>query len=136
MTVQRAAYLSEARLHDSFALPPLHETVDEIRAAIASDTVLKAVAGTRLVGAVRGRAEGDTFHVGRLAVAPDLQGNGIGTALLRAIEQRFPDVRRFELFTGPKSEANVRLYRRLGYVECGPRRPDSLIYLEKVRGKR
>jgi ribosomal protein S18 acetylase RimI-like enzyme len=130
LTVQRAAYLSEAQLHETFALPPLTETLDEIRAAIASVTVLKAVSGTRIVGAVRGRADGDTCHIGRLAVAPDLQGNGIGTALVRAIEARFPQVRRFELFTGPRSEANVRLYRRLGYVELP--RQGFLIHLEKL----
>ena len=133
LTVQRAAYLSEARLHESFALPPLTETLDEIRAAIASVTVLKAVAGTRLVGAVRGRADGDTCHIGRLAVAPDLQGNGVGTALLRAIEERFPGVPRFELFTGGRSEPNLRLYRRFGYADL-PRRPadhPDLLYLVK-----
>jgi GNAT superfamily N-acetyltransferase len=134
LTVQRAAYLAEAALYNDFSLPPLHESVEEIRAAIARVTVLKAVAGTRIVGAVRGRAEGGTCHVGRLAVAPDLQGNGIGTALLRAIEQRFPGVPRFELFTGGRSEDNLRLYRRLGYVDLAPRPGDDpkLAYLEKV----
>jgi hypothetical protein len=33
MTLQRAAYLSEARLQADFDLPPLLETVAEVRAA-------------------------------------------------------------------------------------------------------
>ena len=134
LTVQRAAYLSEAAIYQHFGLPPLTETLAGIRAAIAALTVLKAVAGTRIVGAVRGRVEGDTCYVGRLAVAPDLQGQGIGTALLRAIEDRFPAVPRFELFTGARSEANLRLYRRLGYVDLEPRPGDhpDLSYLAKV----
>jgi len=133
LTLQRAAYLSEARLYQYFELPPLTETLAEVRAAIGSVTVLKAVAGTRIVGAVRGRAEGDACYVGRLAVAPDLQGNGIGTALLRAIEERFPGVPRFELFTGGRSADNIRLYQRHGYVERDRRLGDhpELIYLEK-----
>ncbi len=28
----------------------------------------------------------------------------------------FPQVERYELFTGARSEGNLRLYRRLGYV--------------------
>lgn len=133
LTLQRAAYLPEGALYHDFTLPPLTETLDEVRAAIASQTVLKAVAGTRIVGAVRGRCDGDTCHVGRLAVAPDLQGQGVGTALLRAVEERFPGVRRFELFTGRRSAPNIRLYRRLGYREYPTTgtHPD-LIYLEKV----
>jgi len=132
LTVQRAAYVSEAALYQSFTLPPLVEDLDGIRAAIADAVVLKAVAGHRIVGAVRGRLAGPTCHVGRLAVAPDLQGNGVGTALLRAIEDRFPGVRRFELFTGNLSEANLRLYRRLGYVDLTVQPDPKLIYLEKV----
>jgi GNAT superfamily N-acetyltransferase len=133
LTVQRAAYVSEARLYQYFDLPPMIETVDEVRAAIAAETVLVALAGTRIVGGVRGRLDGDTCYVGRLAVAPDQQGNGVGTALLRAIEERFAGVRWFELFTGGRSEPNLRLYRRVGYVDL-PRRPGDhpdLLYLAK-----
>jgi ribosomal protein S18 acetylase RimI-like enzyme len=133
LTVQRAAYLSEGALHDSFTLPPLTETVDQVRAAIAGGGVLKAVLGTRIVGAVRAALDGDTCHVGRLAVAPDLQGQGIGTRLLAAVEQRYAGrVARFELFTGPNSAANLRLYRRLGYVDIAPPPGAApLVYLEK-----
>jgi GNAT superfamily N-acetyltransferase len=132
LTVQRAAYLAEAVRYQDLTLPPLHETVTEIRAAIAELTVLKALRGTRLVGAIRGRREGDTCHVGRLAVAPDLQGHGIGTAMLAALEERFAGVGRFELFTGRDSHPNLRLYRRLGYVVLPrPTEHPLFTYLEK-----
>ena len=132
LTLQRAAYLAEGAIYQAFDLPPLTETLAEVRAAIGSLLVLKALSGTRIVGAVRGRLDGETWHVGRLAVAPDLQGQGIGTALLRAVEQRAPDpVRRYELFTGRDSEANLRLYRRLGYLDLPHLAHPVLVYLEK-----
>jgi ribosomal protein S18 acetylase RimI-like enzyme len=134
LTLQRAAYLAEAAIYDDFRLPPLTETLAEIRTAVTGLTVLKAVIGTRIVGAARGRVTGDTCEVGRLAVAPDLQGIGIGTSLVRAIEDRFPGVRRYELFTGKRSEANIRLYERLGYREIADREHPVLIFLEKVVG--
>jgi len=76
---------------------------------------------------------GGTCHVGRLAVAPDLQGRGIGSRLVAALEDRYADeVVRFELFTGPRSEPNARLYRRLGYVDMPtPEGRHPLVYLEK-----
>lgn len=135
LTLQRAAYVTEAQLHDDPCLPPLTETLDELRAAMAAGTMLKAVLGARIVGAVRGRSEGETLYVGRTAVVPDLQGRGIGTRLLAAIEATAgPQVERFELFTGDRSAANLRLYERLGYRElrreqAGPR--VTLVFMEK-----
>jgi GNAT superfamily N-acetyltransferase len=57
--------------------------------------------------------------IGRIAIAPDVQGGGIGTRLLAAIEARGREAgcREAELFTGSLSEANLRLYEREGYRE-------------------
>ena len=76
--------------------------------------MLVARLGTRFVGAVRGVVDGSVCHVGRLVVAPDLQGRGIGRRLLLAIEQHAP-ASRFTLFTGHRSVGNLGLYRSVGY---------------------
>ncbi len=116
LTLQRAAYVTEAQLYDDVRLPALVQTLDELLDELAVSTCLAAVAGSRLVGAVRTREQDGVLHVGRLTVAPDLHGHGIGTRLLLAAEQatRLP---RAALFTGARSAANLRLYRRHGYVE-------------------
>jgi ribosomal protein S18 acetylase RimI-like enzyme len=136
MTVQRAAFLIEGELNDSFTLPPLTETVDEVRKAIESDTVvLVARLGHRIVGSVRGIAADGTGHVGRLSVAPDMHGRGIGRDLMAAIEAALAGrVTRYELFTGATSENNLRMYRRLGYHDIGWRpaaAAPGIAYLEK-----
>ena len=51
----------------------------------------------------------------RVAVLPAYQGRGIGRRLVAEVERRFPQARRFELFTGARSVENIRLYERLGY---------------------
>jgi ribosomal protein S18 acetylase RimI-like enzyme len=115
LALQKLAYQSEARLYDDWNLPPLTQTLDSLRAEFDAARVLKALDGDRIVGAVRAREAAGNCHVGRLVVSPELQGRGIGTRLLRAIEAEFPKVDCFELFTGSRSEANIRLYERLGY---------------------
>lgn len=122
LTVQRAAYLAEAQRYGDPYLPPLTESLEEVRAELAGPTiVLVARLGTGLVGSVRARLDGDTAHVARLSVAPDQQGRGIGGRLLTAVEAACAGrVGRFTLFTGPDSEENLRLYRRHGYVLAGP----------------
>ena len=99
-------------------LPALVQTLSELRSELAGATALEAVLGHRIVAAVRGRVAGDTLHVGRLIVAPDRQGSGIGTDLLAALEAAAPTaVRRATVFTGDRSIRNLGLYGRLGYVE-------------------
>ena len=53
---------------------------------------------------------------GRLMVAPDLTGRGLGRWLLEQAEAMAPGpAKRFELNTGVLSAANIRRYRRAGY---------------------
>ena len=116
LTLQRAAYVAEAQLYDDVRLPALVQTLDELADELTRSTCLAALAGSRLVGAVRTHERDGVLHVGRLAVVPDLQGHGIGTRLLLAAERTTP-LARATLFTGARSTANLRLYRRHGYVD-------------------
>lgn len=121
-TVQRAAYVTEAQAYGDAFIVPLTETGTQIGAALDKGVLLlKAVEGTRIVGSVRGTAQGGTFLVNRLTVAPDRQRRGIARALMAALEGRalaeHPEVATFALFTGHMSDRNLKLYRSLGYQE-------------------
>jgi ribosomal protein S18 acetylase RimI-like enzyme len=137
LTVQRAAYLSEAQRYGDPFLPPLTQSLDELAGEMRAGRRLVALVGTRVVGSVRGVEDDGVLHIGRLAVAPDQQGRGIGTRLLRAVEDLAgPEVTTFALFTGAASDDNVRLYEALGYRtvrrEALPHGP-GLVHLHKPR---
>ncbi|GLZ10692.1 GCN5 family acetyltransferase [Actinomadura sp. NBRC 104425] len=134
-TVQRAAYLAEAQLYGDPFLPPLVESLEQLRAALDGDAVvLKAVAGHRLVGAVRAQFSEHTCLIGRLVVAPDAQGRGIGGRLVAALEQQVAGrVDACVLFTGHLSEAGLRLARRLGYRETHRERVAAHLTLVHMR---
>jgi GNAT superfamily N-acetyltransferase len=137
LTLQRAAYVTEAQLHDDLRLPPLVQTLDEVRAELADPavTALGVRDGGRLVAAVRLREVGaGRLALGRLTVAPDRQGRGLGTVLLRAAESAVPGTTVIDLFTGELSAANLRLYRREGYVETHrtPAGNQAVVHLTKT----
>jgi len=139
LTLQRAAYVTEAQLHSDVHLPPLLEPLPDVRGVLGDPgvVVLGLHEGPRLVGCVRVRWLGEgAVALGRLAVAPDRQGAGLGTRLLTAAEEAYDGIRRIELFTGSLSEANLRLYRRLGYVETHrtPAGRHELVHLVKEFG--
>jgi GNAT superfamily N-acetyltransferase len=79
----------------------------------------------------------ETCFIGRLIVHPDFQNRGIGTRLLNEIEQTFSQAKRFELFTGDKSERNLYLYQKQGYRPFKTEMISDdlrLVFLEKHRG--
>lgn len=136
LTLQRLAYQSEAALYNDPMLPPLRQTLEELRAEFTTHRFLKAVEDGQIVGSVRALVRDSTCHIGRLMVDPAQQQRGIGTALLQHVEHSFPTVQRFELFTGSRSQQNLRLYRKLGYAtyETQPLNDHvTLVYLEKYR---
>lgn len=136
LALQKLAYQSEADLYQDSSLPPLRQTLEDLRHEISTQVFLKAVESSEIIGSVRAVCEGSTAQIGRLLVQPAFQGRGVGTALMTAIEAACGTVERFELFTGEKSVRNIRLYERLGYsvfkrVALTPL--ITLVYLEKQR---
>lgn len=127
LALQKLAYVSEAEIIDDFTIPPLHQTLDEIRSEFDHQVFLKVQLGGRIIGSVRCYMDTGTCHIGKLIVHPDHQNRGIGTRLLRAAEEQFPDAARYELFTGEKSQRNLHIYR-----ECGYRVFDRKVVSEKL----
>jgi N-acetylglutamate synthase-like GNAT family acetyltransferase len=135
LTLQKLAYQSEAILNEDFTIPPLTQTLDSITADFERQVFLKAIIDGQIIGSVRAYQEKDTCYIGRLIVHPDHQGQGIGSQLLRRIEQAFNEVDRYELFTGQKSARNICFYERRGYhlFHTEKIKPGlSLVYLEKT----
>jgi GNAT superfamily N-acetyltransferase len=135
LALQKLAYQSEAELYNDFSIPPLTQTLDELIESFARNTILKATEEGRIVGSMNGRMSKGCCLVGRLMVHPELQGKGVGTRLMGALEQEFADAAAFRLFTGEKSERNIGLYQRLGYrIYERKETPGSfaIVFMEKL----
>lgn len=134
LELQRLAYQGEARLLNDFSIPPLMQTLEEMKEEFRSGIFLKAVDEKgKIVGSVRGTLRGDTLLIGKLMVHPEHQGNGLGSCLLQELEKNCP-APRLELFTSNKSLRNLCLYERNGYTRCAEKAVSPalmLIFLEK-----
>jgi ribosomal protein S18 acetylase RimI-like enzyme len=138
LQLQRTAYQSEAKLYNDFEIPPLIETLSQLKALFSNHIFLKATADAKIVGSVRANISNGSCHIGRLIVDPNYQNRGIGTQLLAEIERKHSTCRRFELFTGIKSQRNIRLYEKAGYKAFKTQSVSnklSLICFEKVKQK-
>lgn len=100
----------------------------ELIRRIISDSnslLLKAVDNEGILGCVELRQEGDKLYLGMLTVRPDLQGRGIGKALM--LEAESEAARRnckaiFMTVLAPRTEL-IAWYVRQGYQDTGKRKP-------------
>jgi len=134
LELQHLAYQSEAKLFGDMDIPPLKQTIEEVDEEFEKGTFLKVVDDSgAIIGSVRACEENGTIYIGKLMVHPKMQKQGIGTQLLLAMENEFPN-HRYELFTSTKSISNIRLYERLGYKifkEEAVSEELQFVYLEK-----
>ena len=138
LKLQYEAYQSEAIIYDNYNIPPLTQTLTELQKETERSIILKAVEADVIIGSVRGVKEGKTCQIGRLIVLPNRQRQGIGSNLLCAIEDYFPQVDTFELFTGSKSHGNIKLYKLCGYHESKVEQlyeNIEIIYMQKLISK-
>lgn len=128
LVLQRCCWVSEAIVNSDLTIPPLTEPLDQVRTWMPDAWVLRD--GGRLIGAVRATLDGDVWKIGRLMVAPDRQGEGLGGLLLRHAESHAPAAAAWhELFTGVASVGNLGRYRHAGYQEVA--RVGGLVVLRK-----
>jgi ribosomal protein S18 acetylase RimI-like enzyme len=139
LKLQYLCYQSEAELYGDWAIEPLTQTLDNLRTELKERHVLVARLGDEVVGSVRGWVDSDGVgRIGRLCVHPRMQRHGLGSRLVRGMEQTLTSgdapVQSFRLFTGHRSLGNLRLYQRLGYHQTDVEKVSgslSFIILEK-----
>lgn len=141
LKLQYLCYQREAELYGDYSIEPLTQSLDDLRAELGGSVVLVARLGAEVVGSVRGTVDEDgVAAIGKLIVHPRMQRHGLGGRLLAAIEERLAEegaATRYRLFTGHRSEGNLRLYRRYGYAQTGTEQVSrrlSLVFLEKPVG--
>lgn len=132
VVLQRCCWVDEAVANSALDLPPLHEDTEAVREWLGEWSVTGLKLDGRLIGMVRTKTEGTTGHIGRLAVAPDERGSGVGRWLLRHAEAALsPDCDRIELSTGAASTHNISLYRSEGYVVSEKTPTEGTVHLVK-----
>ena len=116
LSVQHAAYAVEAAVIGDDRIPPLHETLHELRSAPLK--WLGAFDHRQLIGAIAWSESNCEVDIDRLVVDPALHRRGVGYALVNEMLDRAGD-RRAVVSTGRANVAARTLYERLGFTVVG-----------------
>lgn len=136
--LQKTAYQSEAEIYGDESLPALQQTLEEVQKEFdrPGQVFLKTVVNGKIIGSMRGYVENDTAYLSRVLVHPYFRNRGIGRQLVNEMEKVFPNVKRFEVKTGHKSEQNLARFKAHGYCEFKTEPLNAAItwvYLQKER---
>ncbi len=119
LVLTRACWVPEAEASGTFDFPPFTDGIPELAESLTRWATWVVRSGGRLVASIRVRRDPDdakVWQIGRFMVAPDLQGSGLGRALLAFAEAQAPaDTTTLWINTGRASERNQRIYRKAGY---------------------
>ena len=118
--------IREYRQYDEREILPLYASVGWMAYTDQPETLcrgfenslltLAAYEENRLIGILRAVGDGQTIvFVQDLLILPEYQRRGVGTALLRELLARYPQVRQIEL-TADDSPSLLAFYRKTGVV--------------------
>ena len=117
--LRRAFAFMEGRIDPPSSLGRLD--ADGLAAKARAQRCFLAFRGARLAGCVFCQPRSDCLYLGKVAVDPDLQGQGIGRALLARAEAeaRALGLPALELQTRIELVENHRAFARLGFLRVG-----------------
>ena len=113
--LQMRAFEEEGRRCGTREIQPLQETTDSIAEHVNSHIALVAKENGVLIGCVRGVHDDRAWTIRALVVEPSKHGQGIGSALLQALESEIGSEARIELTTNTIMNGNVAFYEHHGY---------------------
>ncbi len=118
IAVQNDAFAEDKARYDdcpSYAEPP-ERMAEMVREAL----VYRIEADGRTVGdIIARRRDAGVYYLRTLAVVPEMQGKGIGSAAIAFLEAEFPDATLWQLETPEGTPRNCRFYEMLGYRSVG-----------------
>jgi ribosomal protein S18 acetylase RimI-like enzyme len=133
LEVQYKAFLREAEEFNDFNIDPMTQTLEDMEEEYKTFTYLKAVdENGQIIGSIRGYVKNGTSYIGRTLVHPDYQGRGVGTAMIKKLEQ-INSAPRYEINSSIRCPQNIRFYERLGFKKFKETKTENngFVYLEK-----
>ncbi len=106
----------ESHIVDYNIQPPGYDSVQTTRYMIEELTYFKIMMGEKLVGGIILTLTGSRFgRIDRIFIDPALQGQGIGSEVIRLVEKALPSVSTWDLETSPRQKGNLHFYEKMGY---------------------
>lgn len=115
LKIQQEAYEVEAQLIGSRNIPPLYETIEQLKEA--NEIFWGYFEGDELRGFVSVEDENQDLRISRLVVRPTSFSKGVGTQLVQHVLKNLRNSRTVIVSTGNGNLPAKRLYEKFGFSQ-------------------
>lgn len=132
MEIQKRAYEQEALLIGTKEIPPLHETVEELKQC--GERFLGCYVDGVLAGVLSYKMNSNMLDIHRLFVDPEFHRQGFAQKLLDSIEGNNSGFEKVIVSTAAGNKPAIRFYEKNNFREVGKKKINSelvLIVFEK-----
>ncbi|MED1383255.1 GNAT family N-acetyltransferase [Bacillus mycoides] len=113
--------------------PPGYSSVEMMKYSIEELDTYKVIMGEKVIGGIIVTISGKSYgRIDRIFVEPFLQGKGIGSRVIKLIEEKFPNIRIWDLETSSRQINNHHFYKKMGY-ETIFETEDEYCYVKKIK---
>ncbi|MGG5735623.1 MULTISPECIES: GNAT family N-acetyltransferase [Bacillus cereus group] len=96
--------------------PPGYSSVEMMKYSIEELDTYKVIMDEKVIGGIIVTISGKSYgRIDRIFVEPFLQGKGIGSRVMKLIEEKFPNIRIWDLETSSRQINNHYFYKKMGY---------------------
>ena len=119
LKIQSQVFQDDLIKYEDFDTNPACETFEKLQDNIRKyqhytilDSEIKGI-----IGAIDFRGDNERMHISKLFVHEEYQNKGIGTSSMLFIENQFPNVKLWTLYTPHLSFRNHHFYEKFGYLK-------------------
>lgn len=115
LPIQKASFQEDLEKYEDFETNPACETKEKLAENIKRYHHFTILDGDTVIGAIDVRGNDERMHIDKVFISPESQNKGIGTASIQFLEEKFPNVKLWTLYTPYLSFRNHHFYEKFGY---------------------
>lgn len=125
-------WLCEGDVIDYNIQPPGYSSVEMMKYSIEELDCYKVIMGGKIIGGIIVTISGKSYgRIDRIFVEPVYQGKGIGSKVIKLIEEEYPSIRIWDLETSSRQINNHHFYKKMGY-EIIFKSEDEYCYVKRI----
>jgi N-acetylglutamate synthase-like GNAT family acetyltransferase len=119
LEIQKEAFAEDYKLYEDHETTPVNETKEKLNENMKHSIHYTIWSNEMIIGGIDIRQKGNALLLDKLFLANEYQNKGIGSKIMHLMEDEFPQIKIWRLYTPYLNTKNHHFYEKLGYKKIG-----------------